>query len=598
MRFGWIVVALAAVFAGLSPVSAQAHGHGGGHVTYIPVYIPGQRSVFFPPANSVGVKFELLPGPATSTEGVLAPDVVIARRTLRSSEAIVLTQPVKTEKVEIAAGTVMVRVVQSKPQAQQVEKNVWCAVRTYPALHPATTDCLEDVNGKGELVVALSGFLAEKGAPMSVIGLSLPLPGLVEPAAAYRAARPEELPTVEIGYRFCSEGDGVKIPWRFTTSMLKPDGTWTKPPNACPFGEWPDAADNSLEQVDAVKVKFKSAPDATHFQVMSEIAAGPMGPVWLGEPIQPPGALSREAKQEIESHSGPGLVPVGASKVLAGLVKHTGVIAQIGVVHGITGVLKTDVRQKAWLAPRSVPAGTYAFGVPTNLMFSGGRALVWCAVEMKDNDPAKPVTTCFPPVGQKIAYEPSGNILWYTHTYTVLPVIEAIGLDVERKPMTYPAPMMLTYVFDRWTVAELGGGNREIQALLGLEIQVNGVTTPIQKVTIRPNGGAYRFNFDGLSVSLVPVDAKGQPVTLAATSGPNEVVASAFQPLDDGAVQILSSAPPLQVAPGAHAPGGKPPAPPSLIKPWDGQSLPGPPPPLRISPPSPPVAQPTAPGAP
>jgi len=204
-----IVVALAALFMlGGAAAPGGGGGHGGGGArggVVVGVYVPGRYSPYTGLPASINLSYA---SPAGSNAGVLALGAVLGARIASADEAIVLNEGVNEKGVEIAPGTVPVRMSLSS-----VTTDVWCSVRQMPELHSPTTDCLGGTSSTGRLDRYWRAYLFNKAAPFTIIGLSS-----VQNVApvSYRPAKPEEVPTVETGYAYCPmDGAGVALPHFF-----------------------------------------------------------------------------------------------------------------------------------------------------------------------------------------------------------------------------------------------------------------------------------------------------------------------------------------------------------------------------------------------
>jgi len=479
---------------------------GGGHVVAVPIMIPGRASIYTGAPAFIPL---VLSDDAKAESGVLDAGTAIAVRTARAEDAIVLVDGVNDNGVLIAPGTVMVRM---SFLSSATPAPIWCSVRQMPEMHQPNTDCLGDNHGSGKLDQYWRGYLNFKTAPFSLIGLMSIRPTT---PVAYRPARPEEVPTVEIGYRPClSEADGVSIPFRFTSTLRTSGGGWTPSMNTCPFGEWLDTADRTVEMVDGLRVKV--APGSPpRYQLLDVKPAGPLAAVYTDQSLRSRTAVSPAIERLRETVGHSPLEPTAPlSLVASSTLEHGATIATVPVRHGFTGVLKNDV-WSGLLIRRSVPAGHYVFGVPTRDITDPRDLgqLTWCAPQLNDGGPSPVSTVCFTSDGVTHYWYPAGSALMVTHVLHGAQFGQTVGFSVQRAPGSFPLPMTLAYVFDHWVRRDVIGGRQELMAQLGVEIRINGVMTPVDHLLI-PASTSQRYCMPIMNgiLSFTPVDKTGGPM--------------------------------------------------------------------------------------
>jgi len=208
-------------------------------------------------------------------QGDLIPGAVVGARRATVADAVVLADGVDEDGLTIAPQTILVRV---SPQGATIP--LWCSVRRMPVLHGAYTDCLMDAHGTGRMDEYWRGYLADKSAPFSILGVSK----MREiKAVGYRKAAPDERPAVDIGYRFCPAAKEAKgAPYRFDLSMRDQDGGWIESSDACPYGAWIDPNNRSVEDVDGMKVQIQPGP-LPHYRLLEardigELERAPLTP--------------------------------------------------------------------------------------------------------------------------------------------------------------------------------------------------------------------------------------------------------------------------------------------------------------------------------
>ncbi len=542
-----ILRAAVAVTVSLACGAAEARGH---HSAPIIVSVPvAARAAYM----GVPASIPLVLGPAQAEAGVLTPGATIGVRIARPAEARILVEGIDDKGIIIAPGTALVRVDLDNPLAapkpdDQPLGSIWCSVREMPGGHGPTQDCLRDSKGSGKFDQFWTGYVSDAAAPFSVVGVSYSRP---IPEAAYRSAKPEEAPTTALGYRQCTgQGDGQNIPWRFTTAMRTAKDGWTGWFGACPFGDWPNAADKTVETVDTMKLKLEPGPVA-RFQVISTLDEGPAAPVKLGEALRRKGAVSVDTERRMEAMASVPLIADGKTEVgSVGPIAHGDTIAKMPVVHGVTGVLKNDVEAPgAFFTKEKMPAGQYVFGIPMNSSSSLGlkqeSAVTWCAPQIKDGDPTQISTICFPHVGSTNMWVPVGGALMVTQMYFPATSRQVVGLSIERRPVRFAAPMTLAYVFDHWVPQGLSGGKSAVFAQIGVEIRVNGKMTPIGhlEVVAGPDK-VYRLPISGGVFTLAMVDRNGKPVDLPSLALERADLDALFDRLDKNSARLSVQKPP------------------------------------------------------
>jgi hypothetical protein len=587
-RVSSLAAAIAAALA-MCPVVAEAGGHGGGHGGGV-VIINGRPAGPVYTGTPSALLLDLVPASAQAEQGLLSPGVVVGERTLRAREAVVLTADVKHEGIEIAAGTVMVRaaMIASAPGSDQTPP-IYCAVKALAVFHSAQEDCLQDSERKGVLDAFWSGYLYDHNAPFSLMGLSRGT--RIEPVG-FRPASADELPTTTVGYRFCGgQGDGVDIPYRFTTVMrTAPDG-WTAYLGACPFGQWPQASDKSVEAVDSITLKLSPGAPPT-YAVVQGLQGGPLAPVRIGEALAAQGTPSREVLNKLETAFSAPLVTRGAvHDIASGRIEHGATLALVPVAHGVTGVLRNDVQTRLpFFGGDRLKAGQYMFGIPMRSTSAFGRqadSITWCAPQVVEGPPANISTLCFPVVGSGVTAQNEGAVLMVTRLMFHPGGVSVIGLSVERRPAEFERPMTLAYVFDRWIAQKLSGGKQVMLASIGVEIRSGDLVTPIDHVLVGPgNDRIYRFPLQGGIITLAPTGKDGRALDPPAVVMDTPQIDAFFDALDKTHVLVAEPSAPTGTGalPLAGIVGLQP----------KGVTAP---PPLPLSP-SPASSQPTAPAAP
>ena len=385
------------VMAGMAVVALPGAALASSHP--IIIVTPAATRYAGPAGAPAGLPLELLDTAPQAMSGPLTPGVVVAQHGVRAVDALVLAAPVKRGVIDIPAGTVLAKVTLApSPDESDPPRVLWCRTGPLPRLHPDQTDCLEDPAHAG----AFNRFLT---APLGVLDASFAVadvafgPGVQIDPVPYRAASVAERPATQVGYRWCSgDSDGVRIPFRFTSVIYQDGYGWRGDARGCPFGEWADASHQVLK-VDRVALRISQASDGPRYEVMGRIAAGQIAPFRTsGQTIRDAQAPADEVIDKAEARAARPLLPAGLAQGLApGPHAHGDEIVHVPVVHGVTGVLKSDVVPTGF-SFHKVHAGEYVFGIPMRTA-AGGEKITWCAPSAGKDNPSRFSTVCFPAVG-------------------------------------------------------------------------------------------------------------------------------------------------------------------------------------------------------
>ncbi len=516
MRLGASMVkGMIAGLAGALAVAGLGYGTAwaGGHAAAAPrvIFVPGAAGSAGPPGTLAELQLDVLDTPPEATSGPLTPGAVIGKYRARARDAVVLTSEVSLGFANLPAGTVLAKVVILANASAM--RTVWCDMRPPSILFKNEVLCLRDSTGKGMFDEAFHGYPAMGFSPLTIGWVESGLGRVITPAS-YRAAGVDERPVTQIGYRFCArDSDGQKLPYRFTDVLFQPGLGWQGAPFSCAFGDWPNPSDKSLISVDRIKIRVTGAGKDAQFQVIDGLAPGPIAGLKINGPIRSPDAPRLADIQRAEARASRALIPTGVAEALiTGVHQRGDVIAQVPVVHGVTGVLKNDVVRPGLLGGEHIPAGQYVYGVPMSSQ-TGEERLTWCAPQAKAGNPNQFSTTCFMPVGDAyrwvLTFEPlmpaalSANAAGYP----------ALGVNVEKKPGSLGAPMKLTYVFAGWRTYHRASGPT-LAANVDVQMDVNGDRTPFGRITILPSlNGVFPLPIQNGLVNLTPLDKAGAPIT-------------------------------------------------------------------------------------
>ena len=438
--------------AGLAMLAGSAHAVAGS--TYQPLIYGSAPAVYsYGAAGENGrMPMSLTDAPPTAMEGEVSKDGVIAQHVLRVDQARVLTSPVQGRFREIPAGTALARVEIAGP-AQLV---VWCDLRANTKWNSrGSFECLTDTKGAGAFDQSWAGvsdyYFAAAG--FNVVSS----PRTLAAKATYREARPDERPTLLLGFKWC-DGDGATKPARFARALqASGDTRWFVAGSYCAGGALAPLGGGALA-LGALKVTTApgATPTALHYTVEGRLPPTPLTqPVLSGlaDLSAPPAAkLDRAAAPQPEPSLKP-LVPAGAPPtVTAGEVAKGQPFFTVGVRHGVTGVLKQEVRGKGWFFDKALPVGQPVYGVP--MAGAGSTGLVWCAPRQDDKprgkSPTRWAAACLPQSAAQANWVEaqtammSVNLAWYAGSRATN------LLDVERGPVDLP-PLTLSYVFGGWS---------------------------------------------------------------------------------------------------------------------------------------------------
>ncbi len=394
-----MAAAFLAALALALPIGAPALAHGGGgggggH--YVVIVVPGAAAnVPLFRGDEASLSLEITDAAPAPGEGDMKIGDVIAVHQLRSTEARVLTDPVKGRRRTLPAGTVLARM----SFVAGSRESVWCDLRpTNRPLWPQEHDCLEETGGDGHFDQlwqgdSQTGFL---GFGMSGVGH---FNDVMAAPAGYRAATPEERPTALLGFRYC-DGDGIKTPPRFAVMVAVSDASGLWPlKGSCSAGVWPDPADPSTVDVNGMILKVTPNKDGSlHYRVLKALPAEAIAPLQAGVPVMsaadaPTPAAKTAALDALIRHGA--LDRDGAATVTWGPVALGQTFLTGKVRHAITGTLQNRISPSVmWRLDSAVEVGQPMFGLPGKGW--GADGIVWCAPRIKAGVWE---TACFLPMG-------------------------------------------------------------------------------------------------------------------------------------------------------------------------------------------------------
>jgi hypothetical protein len=194
------------------------------------------------------------------------------------------------------------------------------------------------------------------------------------------------------------------------------------------------------------------------------------------------------------------LVAAGAPpSATAGDVGKGAPFFSVGVRHGVTGVLTSEVRARGWLlADKPLPAGQAVYGVP--MAGSDGAGMVWCApVRQSQGGELRWRAVCLPQNDGRFAWIEAKPALM-TLNLNWIGGLEHVASPpaVERRPVDFP-PMTLSYAFggwnkDHWLVLDVqidwGEGPQLLHAILVPPAADGGIDLHVMQgeLSVRPSG--------------------------------------------------------------------------------------------------------------
>lgn len=334
---------------------------------------------------------------------------------------------------------------------------VWCDLRANTKWNSrGAFECLTDTKGAGAFDQGWAGvsdyYFATAG--FNVVSS----PRTLTSKGTWREAKPDEHPTLRLGYKWC-EGDGANKPARFARALhAGGDTRWFVAGSYCAGGAAAPLGGGSFD-LGPLKVTTSAgaAPGALHYKV-----EGRLPPTRLLQPVlsgladlsaPPETKVNRALAPPAAELSLKPLVSAGtAPTVIGGDIAKGQPFFTVGVRHGVTGVLKQEVRGKGWFFDKALPVGQPVYGVP--MAGAGATGLVWCAPRQDDKPKGKSPTrwaaACLPGSATQANWVEaqtammSVNLSWFYGSRTTN------ALDVERAPIDLP-PMTLSYVFAGWS---------------------------------------------------------------------------------------------------------------------------------------------------
>ena len=228
----------------------------------------------------------------------------------------------------------------------------------------------------------------------------------------------------------------------------------------------------------------------------------------------PPKPVTPPTGQDLADMQLKPLVAAGdPPSAIAGLAQKGDAFFRVGVRHGVTGVLTSEVRGHGWIfSDRPLPAGQPVFGLP--MAGSDGAGLVWCAPQAGTEAGVRRWRTiCLPQRDGAFAWIEAHpalmtlNLSWpegLGHSATT-PV-------VARGPADLP-PMVLSYAFAGWDK------NGWLQMLV--QIDWGEGPQPLHTIVVPPAAdGAAHLRLMGGELTLRPEGAKNVSARVAVLTPP------------------------------------------------------------------------------
>jgi hypothetical protein len=185
----------------------------------------------------------------------------------------------------------------------------------------------------------------------------------------------------------------------------------------------------------------------------------------------------------------------------------------VGVRHGVTGVLTSEVRARHWIfSDKPLPAGQAVYGVP--MSGSDGAGMVWCApARQSESGVLRWRAVCLPQNDGRFAWIEAKpalmtlNLAWIDGAEHL-----ANAPMVERRSVDFP-PMTLSYAF--------GGWNKDRWLVLDVRIDWGEGPQPLHSILVPPAAdGSVDLHIMQGELTVRPGGAHGDDATVAVLSPP------------------------------------------------------------------------------
>ena len=158
-------------------------------------------------------------------------------------------------------------------------------------------------------------------------------------------------------------------------------------------------------------------------------------------------AVAQPATEESLTPMGRALVPAGAPATASGVVRTGDELLGVDVRHGVTGVLRQEVRSRGLLSvAKPIPAGSPVYGTVLN------DELVWCAptAQPRKDGSRNWSAVCFPGEGAARFFVPAIGGLFVGGLTIGSSTNAASAVEVEEKAVDFGEPMRLVVTFAGW----------------------------------------------------------------------------------------------------------------------------------------------------
>lgn len=328
-------------------------------------------------------------------------------------------------------------------------KLIWCNSRPQNLFSSPPLGCFQDRDSDGLLDHAYS----VSATPSSTIFDLTPVvdQGRLAKPVPFRTGNNAERISLEIGYELCN--DSVETP-RFRSAIHDTVVSPVVTVRVCMLGK-PDNAGNLL--IDALLVNLTKDGRALKYEVLETRIAD--GDVYLeanGLPIQAvEGATTygqRAVRKLVETLRQPILAASGPVRFASpGSFSEDKAVLSVPVVHGKTGKLANDVKERGLFASGVLPAGTPLYAISMSPGLSPLLSVnVWCAPRIDDADSraSRLRTVCLPRSGLgSLWIENKGDFLVQGMSGSTSSDAATLP-EIDETPTDLKIPMTLALVFE------------------------------------------------------------------------------------------------------------------------------------------------------
>lgn len=487
-----------------------------------------------------GPMVEVLGGDKTT--GTLEVGTLVGGWQVRSTDSIVLNSDIKQGGIFIPAGSTLFRVesVENVVRNGKIESGriAWCNKKAVGSslVGGLRLDCLEEDEAHKYVYYSFATLTARSRAdvPFDIKLLSSRIK--LDIPASTRIATTEELPVAHIGYRLCNDPkNGAAL--RFSGVIRTDPGDWVGLKDDCNIDGIATNSSPINIKIDRVELQIGTLNGISSFSIIKDLPKGPLAPLKIEGPFYSSEQRPIHRLPELEIRSARPLRPSGAARLGAPRVERGGVVVEVPVVHGVTGVLYHNIKKPGVFLPDYLSAGQYMFGLPMNnsgvLGVSPSQSVTWCAPRSTDGGISFS-TVCFIPYGDSYLWTRVGDPLMpmsMQYSISKYAVATVDDLVVDRRSADLGAAMTFTLVFGRWV--QHGGPNEGMVAELGSEIRTRSQVSALSHVEIlAAPDGRYRLPIMGGVIEIMPIGRDGVPAQPLPSSASHEAVQAYWAAID------------------------------------------------------------------